>query len=148
MDFIKNNKFTMIAVLVFLILVILVAKVMNLFAPEESRAIYGNRLADKVNLSSSTKKEIKNNLENDGIVSKSTIRISGRIVEVMVTVNAEVDKNAAKNLTSKITDKLNSKEMKYYDIQLFIKKDSDSSDFPIIGYKQHNKDSFSWTKDR
>lgn len=148
MNFIKKNKFTIIAVIVFLILVLLVAKVMNFFSPEESHAIYGSRLDNKVEITTSTQKEIEKNLKSDGIVSKATVRISGRIIEVMTTVNAEVDKNAAKGITNKITEKLNSNQMKYYDIQVFIKKDTESNDFPIIGYKHHNKDGFSWTKDR
>lgn len=148
MDFIKKNKFTIIAVIVFLILVLLVATVMNFFSPEESHAIYGSRLDNKVEITTSTQKEIEKNLKSDGIVSKATVRISGRIIEVMTTVNAEVDKNAAKGITNKITEKLNSNQIKYYDIQVFIKKDTESNDFPIIGYKHHNKDGFSWTKDR
>ena len=33
-------------------------------------------------------------------------------------------------------------------IQVFIKKNKDSSDFPIIGYKQNNRSDFVFTKDR
>ena len=148
MDFLKKNKFTIIAVIVFLILVLLIAQVTNFLSPGEEKAIYGNRLENKVKISESTKKAIKQNLESDGIVTKSSVRISGRIIDIMATVNSETDKNAAKNLTNKITEKLTKNELKYYDIQLFVKKDTTSDDFPIIGYKHHNKDGFSWTKDR
>ena len=44
MDFIKKNKFTIIAVGVFLILVLLLVQVKNIFFPNEGSAIYGNRL--------------------------------------------------------------------------------------------------------
>lgn len=148
MDFLKKNKFTIIAVIVFLILVLLIAQVTNFLSPGEEKAIYGNRLEKKVKISETTKKDIKQNLESDGIVTKSSVRISGRIIDIMATVNAETDKNAAKNLTNKVTEKLTKNELKYYDIQLFVKKDTASNDFPIIGYKHHNKDDFSWTKDR
>ena len=75
MDFLKKNKFTIIAVIVFLILVLLIAQVTNFLSPGEEKAIYGNRLENKVKISESTKKAIKQNLESDGIVTKSSVRI-------------------------------------------------------------------------
>ena len=45
-------------------------------------------------------------------------------------------------------DQLDDDEKGFYDIQIFVKKDTDAADFPIIGYKHHAKDSFSWTKNR
>lgn len=56
--------------------------------------------------------------------------------------------DTAKALNTKVLDSLSNKEKKFYDIQIFVKKDSEATDFPIIGYKHHAKDTFSWTKDR
>ena len=148
MDFIKKNKYVILAVLIFLVFVLFLAKVMSFFSPEETHAIYGSRLNDAVELSNDTKDSIKENLKGDNLVSKVTVRVSGRIIDVTITVSADTSKDAAKQLGSKITEKLNENQLKYYDIQLFVKKDTDSADFPIIGYKQRNKDNFSWTKDR
>ena len=44
MSFIRKNKFVIIAIGVFLILVILAFQVVNMFFPEEGKALYGNRL--------------------------------------------------------------------------------------------------------
>ena len=44
--------------------------------------------------------------------------------------------------------KLKKEQKKYYDIQVFVQKSKETNEFPIIGYKHHTKDSFSWTKDR
>ena len=36
----------------------------------------------------------------------------------------------------------------YYDIQFIIENDTNTAEFPIIGYKHHTKPEISWTKDR
>ena len=150
MDFVKKNKFTILAIIVFLIVVMLLVQVKNIFFPNEGGAIYGNRLEgiENVKLDSSKKNSIIKNITEDGIAKKATVRISGRIIEVIIEVNEETSVDSAKELTNKILDKLSDDEKKYYDIQAFIKKSSDTSDFPIIGYKHHAKEGFSWTKNR
>ena len=49
---------------------------------------------------------------------------------------------------NKVIEKLSDKQKKYFDVQIFIKKSSKDEKFPIIGYKHHNKDNITWTKDR
>ena len=150
MDFVKKNKFTILAVIVFLVVVMLLVQVKNLFFPDEGGAIYGNRLEgiEKVKIDNTTKQSIIKNITNDGIAKKATVRLSGRIIEVVIEVNEETSVDSSKELTKKILDKLSEDEEKYYDIQVFIKKNNNTSNFPIIGYKHHEKEDFSWTKNR
>ena len=138
------------AVVVFLIVILLLVQIKNIFFPSEEKAIYGNRLegSSSVRISKDKKKSIENNIVADGIASKASVRVSGRIIEVMITVEAEASVDAAKDLTDKILDKLNKSEERYYDVQVFINKTEATSNFPIIGYKHHKKKHFSWTKNR
>lgn len=149
-DFIKKNKFTVIAILIFLVILIGLIQVKNIFFPSAGKADYGNRLdgIKEVEITNSKKNKIIKNLEDDSAVKNTTIRINGRTIETIITVNDDVSVDDAKKLVDKSIETLNDKEKKYYDIQVFIKKTGESSEFPIIGYKHHTKDGFSFTKDR
>ena len=150
MSFIRKNKFVIIAIGVFLILVVLVFQIATMFFPEEGTALYGDRLdgIEEVELSNSKLTKIESNLKSDGAVKEADVSIAGKIVEVIITVQEDTSVDTAKALNTKVLDSLSNKEKKFYDIQIFVKKDSEATDFPIIGYKHHAKDTFSWTKDR
>mgnify|MGYP001851549633 FL=1 len=150
MSFIRKNKFVIIAIGVFLILVVLVFQIATMFFPEEGTALYGDRLdgIEEVELSNSKLTKIESNLKSDGAVKEADVSVAGKIVEVIITVQDDTSVDTAKALNTKVLDSLSNKEKKFYDIQVFVKKDSEATDFPIIGYKHHAKDTFSWTKDR
>lgn len=149
MNFIKKNKFTVIAIGVFLILLILLIQVKNIFFPNAGNAIYGNRLdgIDKVKVSDTVKTEVKNKLKEEA-TSKVSVRTSGRIVEIIITVNSDVSVETAKEYANKAIEPFSKEQLKYYDFQVFVTKDSDAKEFPIIGYRHHKNDNFVWTKDR
>ena len=148
--FIKNNKITVVAFIICVIFVILVFAVKLTFFPNEATAIYGDRLdgIEEVEITEKEQDNIVKALEEKDEVSEASCDIQGRILNVLITVNDDVELSSAKALTSSITDNLEEDQTTYYDIQVFISKDNDDSRFPIIGYKHQNKDEFSWTKDR
>ena len=149
--FIKNNKLVVVTFIIRLIFVILVFAVKLTFFPDEARAIYGDRLdgIEKVEITDSKQDKIVSALENLDTVKEASCDIKGRILNVLITVNDDVDLNTAKGLTTTVTDNLKKEQTSYYDIQVFISKDNeDDASFPIIGYKHQDKDSFAWTKDR
>ena len=150
MSFIRKNKFVIIAIGVFLILVILVFQVVSVFFPKEGKALYGNRLEgiEKVEITDSKKEQIENSLKEDSITKEANVSVAGKIIEVIVIVQDDTTIDAAKTLSTKVLNSLNENEKNFYDIQVFIKKDTDANNFPIIGYKHHAKENFSWTKDR
>ena len=150
MSFIRKNKFVIIAIGIFLILVVLVFQIATMFFPEEGTALYGDRLdgIEEVELSNSKLTKIESNLKSDGAVKEADVSVAGKIVEVIITVQDDTSVDTAKALNTKVLDSLSNKEKKFYDIQIFVKKDSEATDLPIIGYKHHAKDTFSWTKDR
>lgn len=150
MSFIKKNKFVILAIGIFLIVIILAFQVVSMFFPEEGKALYGERLdgIEEVTISNDKLKKIESDLTSDATVKKANAKVSGKIIEVIITVQDDATVDATKALTTRITDLLSNKEKKFYDIQLFAKKDNEATNFPIIGYKHHAKDTFSWTKDR
>ena len=87
-------------------------------------------------------------LEDKDEVKSADTDIKGRTLNVLITVNDDVELDPAKALTSSVIDNLKKDQTSFYDIQVFISKDNDDTRFPIIGYKHQDKDEFSWTKDR
>ena len=149
MEYIKTHKMTFVAILILIVLVVILIQLKNFFAPSENGAAYGDRLADikTVEIKKSLKEEIGKKLKSDGKVKSATARTQGRILRTVIHVNDNVSVDDAKSLASIVKDALSDKQKKYYDIEVLIKKDKDEK-FPIIGYKQHTKDGFSWTKNR
>lgn len=150
MSFIRKNKFVILAIGIFLILVFLTFQVVSMFFPKEGTALYGERLdgIEEVELSNKKLSKIESAVKSDAIVKKADVSVAGKIIEVIITVQDDTSVDNAKGLNTKVLDSLTNKEKEYYDVQMFVKKDTDAADFPIIGYKHHAKDSFSWTKDR
>ena len=149
-NFIKNNKVTVVAFIICVIFVVLVFVIKLTFFPNEASAIYGDRLdgIEDVEITNNKQKTIEKALEERDEVKNASCDIEVRILNVIITVNDDVELDAAKGLTSSITDNLEDDQKSFYDIQVFISKDNDDTRFPIIGYKHQNKDGFSWTKDR
>lgn len=151
MKFIKKHKSLIIALIIFIIVLVAFLVAYRTFFPEEETAIYGSRLEgiDKVELSKDTYNKIEGALKD--VSKETTSRVQGRILNVMLTVNDNVSKDDAKNVANKIVEQLSKEQVNYYDIQVFIKKDGkteDAASFPIIGYKHHITEGFTWTKDR
>ena len=149
-NFIKNNKVTVVAFIICVIFVILVFAVKLTFFPNEGTAIYGDRLdgIEEVEITDKQQEDIIKSLEDKDEVKKVSCDIKGRTLNVLITVNDDVELDPAKALTSSVIDNLKKDQTSFYDIQVFISKDNDDTRFPIIGYKHQNKDGFSWTKDR
>lgn len=149
MKYIEKNKKMFIAIGIFLLLVILLIPVKNALFPNTGKAIYGDRLdgIDKVKISNKTLASIEDKLKEES-VTKVSSRISGKTVEIILTVSSDVSLEVAKGYGDKALEVFSDAEKKYYDFQVFITKDSESEEFPIIGYRHHSKDSITWTKDR
>lgn len=149
-NFIKNNKVMTVALIICIIFVILVFVLKLTFFSSEGTAVYGDRLEgiEEVEITSNQQKDIVAALKEKEEVKEAECNTQGRILNVIITVNDEVELDQAKALTSSVTDNLEEDQKSYYDIQVFVKKTNDDTRFPIIGYKHQDKDGFSWTKDR
>lgn len=146
---IKKNKFTVIAVIIFILLAILGYKAKEVFFPNERTAVYGDRLVGKVKVDKSLYDELKQTLSEKEKVKTVTVRENGKRIEIMITVEDDMSKDNAKSLVNNILEPFTESQIGYYDFQVFLLKESASeNDFPIIGYKHHNSSEFSWSKDR
>lgn len=151
MKFIKKNKFTILVIGIFIVLVVLAAILKNMFFINTGQPVYGNRLdgIDDVEISSSQYNDLEKKLKDNKIVTAVESNLDGRIINIIVTVKDDASKKDAKKLSSAVVDSFSKEQLAFYDIQIFVKKaDKKQDDFPIIGYKHNSKSDFYWTKDR
>lgn len=148
--YMKEHKVVVVAVILMFVIIIGAFFVKQAFFSNSHNAVYGHRLdgIDAVKLTKGQKEKIRNGIESDSAAKSATCSLQGRIINIIITVNDDVGLDTAKSLANKVADELDQDQKKYYDIQVFIKKDNDASDFPIIGYKQNGREGFTWTKDR
>ncbi len=147
MEFIKKNKFTIIAIICFLLLMLIAIEVKNVFFPNGSNAIYGDRLdgIEKVKVNTG---KIADKVNENETVKEVKVKINGKIINVLITINDEVSLEDAKALTGPVLEALKTKQKDFYDVEVIIDKENGSTQFPIIGYKHHSKKDFIFTKDR
>lgn len=147
MKFLKRNKNIIFTLVVFFALILLCVQVRNILFPNDGLAVYGNRLDGKVELTKKLDSKIKKSLGDQA--TKVTLRVSGRILNISITVADEVNRDTAKAFANKSLELLTDEEKNYYDIQFYlIKNKEDAKEFPIIGYKIPKAEHITWTKDR
>lgn len=149
----RNKKMERTIVLVvticFFVLVFVFYKLV-LSQTSDTKAIYGERLdgIEEVKISKTKKEDIENSIKEVGNNKSVKVTIQGKIINVMITINDDVTRDSAKGLADKVLEKLSEDEKRFYDIQVFIKKDVEDAQLPIIGYHHPKKNGFSWTLDR
>lgn len=149
MKWIKKNKFTVAAIVIFIIIAFMAFKVIDIFFPDQGTAIYGDRLDAKIPVEDSVYDSLEKLIKENEKVEEVKINENGRRIDIIITVTNATSLSEAKKLTDNILEPFTESQIGYYDFQVYVKKtDKAENDFPIIGYKQHNNSDFSWSKDR
>ena len=149
MNIIKKNKFTIIAVVLFTALVFCLYEAKELFFPNEGKAIYGDRLVGKVDVSDEIYDNVESKVKENEKVTKVKARENGKLINISITVLDDTSIEDAKKLVDNILEPFTDSQRGYYDFQVFINKESEAeNNFPIIAYKHHNSSQFVWSKDR
>lgn len=148
-SFLKKNKFTVFALVFLVLLFILIICSKELFFPNVGSAIYGDRLNGIVEIKKEDKEVIVNSLKENENVVEAKSSVTGKILEVYITVKDEVSLGDAKKIGSSILEKVSDEIKNDYDIQVYISKNSEEqNNFPIIGNKHVDNETISWSKDR
>lgn len=148
--FMKRNKHTIVALGVFLAFIFLAGQLYRIFVPELGSIVYGDRLdgIEEVMLSTTNKENLVSALESDDRVTSASVNITGRIIRVFVTVDDYTTVEEARGVTYIILDTIDEDQIEFFDIEVLIEKGNEDTRFPIIGYKQNIRETFSWTRDR
>lgn len=147
-NFIKKNSSAVVGITVFILVIISILLIKNLFMYDENQAIYGTRLdgADKFKVTSEQKDKVKKRVAEK--TKDAKVRIAGKIVNIELTVNDDISLEDAKNIGKDTLEEFTKEQKQFFDFQIFIQNGKNKTQFPIIGYKQRAKENISWTKDR
>ena len=151
MKIIGRHKFTIFVVFVFIVLTGAGFFVKEMFFSNNGRPVYGNRLEDMKNvlISDKTYSEMTKKLKENDKVKEVKHQLSGKIIDIFITVDDAVSVADAKTVGGKVLEFFKEEELAYYDIQIYMKKTDEAlNNFPIIGYKKNSLKNISWSKDR
>lgn len=145
-NFIKKHKKACIIggilVLLFLIFFIVV-----FIAPLFSNDKYGDRLEgiEDHEVTDDMVNTVTEALEENEGVTNVSYHNEGRILNFIVTIEADVELDSAKSYAEDITDNLSDDIKDYYDIEVFFTTEEDSDIYPTIGYHHKGAEEFSWS---
>ncbi len=150
MEFVRKNKYTIIVVIIFILLIIVGICIKNTFFPNLGKALYGDRLdgIEEVEIKDQKLEQVIGTFQDKDFVEEATQDVKGKLVTFVVTVKDDVEVSTAKGLTTVLKEGFDEEQLAFYDFQLMIKKNGQDEKFPIIGYKHHSSSDFTFTKDR
>ena len=150
MKFFKKHKNITLLLVIIVLFVFVYFYLTKIMKNVDNKAIYGDRLDVVENVNVNTDEATKILKEKLGdIADNVTVRVQGRIIEIMVTCKAEVSRDQAKGTGQGIAESFSEDIRKVYDIQImYSSANKENAQFPIIGYLHYGKDTISWTKDR
>lgn len=147
---IAKHKVKMIILSIFVVLfLVLFIGLRDMLFYNGQRSNYGSRLEgiDKVKITDDTKKQIMSLVTNTKLTSKIKIDIQGRLINIIVEYNENVNLDQAKESAILSLGALSDKEKNFYDIQYILTSmDEKNKSFPAMGLKHKTKDSVVWTK--
>lgn len=150
MKFFKKHKNITLLLVIIVLFVFVYFYLTKIMKNVDNKAIYGDRLEVVENVNVNTDEATKILKEKLGdIADNVTVRVQGRIIEIMVTCKAEVSRDQAKGTGQAVIESFDAEIRKVYDIQImYSSANKENAQFPIIGYLHYGKDAISWTKDR
>ena len=148
MKYLKKNKWVIVPITAFIVVMVFaIIGIVNLVIPKSSKNLYGNRLdnIEQYPIGDESVSKVKEELMNTGKVTNVNYDLKGKLINFIITVNDDVDRVTGESLTSKILSEFDDNIKSFYDFQVFIKTESESEIFPIIGYKHVTSVNFVWT---
>lgn len=148
MNFFKKNKAIFIIMLIVLVVLAITGFALFKFlfsGINDSK--YGNRLdgIENVAISEELTNKSKETLKGIEGVTNVTYSLSGKICNFIITVNKDVKPDSVKKIVPEILKEYSEEQKKFYDFQVFINSSEESELYPIIGYKNIQNETFSWT---
>lgn len=148
-----NNRIVCLFILVLLtFVVVFLSMVLPMYAKNGDK--YGDRLAGitDVKIDADINDDVKELLQKNENVAKVKTVQKGKIYNILIYLNDNVDVNTVVDSAESIVDVFTKDKLNYYDIQIFITSKIESEEGKIektiVGYRNSQKESFSWTNNR
>ena len=147
----KGNKYTVIAIIIFALVLVFGMVLYRFLFPNSGKAIYGNRLdgIDKVQINEKDQKSMASKLEENAMIDEAKMRISGKILKYTITIKKGIKKEDATSLNNTVLGLLSQSEIEYYDIQIDYYNTTDSGkEYLMQAYKNKTSKTFSYSGDK
>ena len=159
---IKNKRFLIFLVL-FVVLLVCVFFLRGVFFPGGGSK-YGNRLdgIKKISFTEKDQKSVIDSINADDRASGAKLDIQGKLINVIFNVNKDTSVDDAKAIAQASLEKFSQEVKGFYDIQYMIANPEEVGEevqitnqdgsttkeikkkFPIMGYKNSNRDGIVW----
>lgn len=145
MEFIKKHKLFITLFVLFIILAFAMFIILQKFIIFHGDT-YGNRLddIDKVSLDQKIK-TIENAFSEKVEIEKSDVYVTGRILNIINTVNAETSLEKLQEYGNIIFENVTEEERNLYDIQIIYKKEAAENLYPVFGYLGKGLGEIKWS---
>lgn len=143
----KENKYTTIVFIIFLVLFLLGGLLFGLVMPKRGVPVYGNRLdgIEKVEVTKKQTDKLLSDIKSKSYVKDVSTNTNGKIINVVVEVKNGTDVKTAKELGKTVLGAFTDDQKKFFDIQLYLKNENkDAKGYPIIGYKNSSANDFAY----
>ena len=140
MKYIQQHKQQSVLIAISLVLVILIAlTIFNVFGSNSSP--YGNRLDEVASINDTEMTKIKEDLLSNKKITTVNYNVNVKVIKFYIDTTAT--SNEAQAFANTVLADLNEKSVNGYDIEIYV-TNSNSVDFPMIGYHSKSATTFSW----
>ena len=116
MDFIKKHKLTTFIIFVYIVIIGFLFFIYNMFIGSNGMPVYGDRLdgIDEVPITDEQYNKIVTDLSSEtNVISVSEAKLSGKILNVIITVGDNVETASAKSLAEKVDNNLTEEQKNF-----------------------------------
>lgn len=149
-ELIKKHKKLAIAIGVSLILLIIIIAFFAMLLIGGSSNKYGNRLdgIEEVEITNDELDTITIEMKEKEGVKDASVRIQGKIINVILTFNSDIDSSKAKEIATSTLESFSEEQLNFYNVQYFLTREStgeEDTPYVVTGNKHPSKESIGWT---
>lgn len=124
LEIIRKNKYTVLFIVLFVVLVIVGYQAYSMLVPNEKKAVYGDRLdgIEEVMITSDQMTSINNEIKANTFVTDCVSDLKGKILYVTVTVTDDTAVDSIRSFPDIVLSKLDDAQKGYFDVQVIFTK--------------------------
>ena len=142
----KENRVLFVLIMILIVCFIAIISVTVSYFVGNHNSVYGDRLADKVEIKDEVKEEYLTKLKENTLVKEADFRISIRTIYIDIDFTEGSTLVEAESIASSSIDNLSEEILSYYDVNFILTKESTETDegFTIMGARNSNGSGISW----
>ncbi len=149
-ELIQKHKRLAIAIGISLVLLLIIFIFFMMLLIGGSSNKYGNRLdgIEEVEISNDELDTIAIEMKEKEGVKDASVRIQGKIINVILTFNSDIDSAKAKEVATSALESFSEEQLDFYNVQYFLTRESkgeEDTPYVVTGNKHPSLDEIGWT---